>query len=112
MRGVDYRLLRGLFVFALLVRTAAGQEGAKFSPPEDVAFRTATILSEGTRMAAELFSPKAPATEKLPAIILSHGWGGVAAQLRGDAVAFARAGYLVLIFDYRGWGASESRVIL
>lgn len=63
-------------------------------------------------MAAEVFAPKNPAGEKLPTIVLSHGWGGVASQLRGDALAFARAGYLVLIFDYRGWGASDSRVIL
>src|SRR5215471_18616614 len=41
-----------------------------------------------------------------------HGWGGTAALLRADALAFARAGYLVVTFDYRGWGESESRVIL
>jgi dienelactone hydrolase len=43
---------------------------------------------------------------------MAHGWGGVAAHLRPDAVTFARAGYLVVTFDYRGWGASDSRVIL
>ena len=43
---------------------------------------------------------------------MSHGWGGTAANLRADAVVFARAGYLVVTFDYRGWGASDSRVIL
>lgn len=63
-------------------------------------------------MAAEVYSPKNPATEKLPTIVMAHGWGGVAANLRPDAAAFARAGYLVVTFDYRGWGASDSRVIL
>ena len=29
-----------------------------------------------------------------------------------DAIAFARAGYLVVTFDYRGWGNSDSRLIL
>jgi dienelactone hydrolase len=93
-------------------RAAAQERGANFSPPDDVAFRTATITSEGTRMAAEVYAPKAPATEKLPTIIMAHGWGGVVANLRPDAVAFARAGYLVVTFDYRGWGASDSRVVL
>jgi dienelactone hydrolase len=63
-------------------------------------------------MSAELFSLKSQAGKKLPTIIMCHGWGGVAAQLRSDAVAFARAGYFVVTFDYRGWGASDSRVIL
>lgn len=99
-----------LFVVA---RVAVAQESApKFTPPADVAFRTATITSEGTRMAAELFAPRGAEQQKLPTIIMSHGWGGVAANLRPDAVVFARAGYLVITFDYRGWGASDSRVVL
>jgi dienelactone hydrolase len=101
-------------VFSLLItaQAAAQQPAGSFKPPDDVAFRTATITSEGTRMAAEVFAPKNPKTEKLPTIVMAHGWGGVAAQLRQDAIAFARAGYLVVTFDYRGWGASDSRVIL
>jgi predicted alpha/beta hydrolase len=43
---------------------------------------------------------------------LAHGWGGLQASLRPDAAAFAHAGYLALTFDYRGWGSSDSRVIL
>jgi dienelactone hydrolase len=109
------RSIAGLLVVSatLLVTYADAQERAiNFAPPDDVVFRTATILSEGTRMAAEVFAPKSPATEKLPTIVMAHGWGGVAANLRADAVAFARAGYLVVTFDYRGWGASDSRVVL
>ncbi len=97
----------------LLISTrAAAQEQPEFKPPDDVDFRTATIMSEGTRMAAEVYALKSPATEKLPTIVMAHGWGGIAAHLRPDAVRFARAGYLVVTFDYRGWGASDSRVIL
>jgi predicted acyl esterase len=33
-------------------------------------------------------------------------------MLRQVALDFARAGYLAITFDYRGWGASDSRVIL
>ncbi len=83
----------------------------QFAPPEDVNYRRADIYSEGTRISAEVFMPKG-ATQKLPAIILCHGWGGVAAQLRPEAIAFARAGYLAVAFDFRGWGESDSRVIL
>jgi len=32
--------------------------------------------------------------------------------LRNVAMDFAHAGYFVIAFDYRGWGASDSRVIL
>lgn len=90
----------------------AQQPGVRFTPPDDVVFRTANITSEGTRMAAEIFAPKSPAAEKLPTIVMAHGWGGVAANLRVDAARFAQAGYLVITFDYRGWGASDSRVYL
>lgn len=83
-----------------------------YAPPAGIDFRRATVLSEGTRVAAELFALPTQEGKKLPTIILCHGWGGTAAALRPEAVAFARAGYLAVTFDYRGWGASESRVVL
>ncbi len=84
----------------------------EFKAPDEVNFRTTDIISEGTRMEAEVFSPKDPKNEKLPTIIMSHGWGGVAKALRPDAIEFARAGYLVVTFDYRGWGNSDSRLVV
>ena len=36
----------------------------------------------------------------------------MAASSRQDAVDLARAGYLVMLFDYRGWGDSDGRVTL
>src|ERR1019366_8882955 len=83
-----------------------------FKVPDDVAFRTDDIMSEGTRMAAEVFAPKKPKSDKLPTIVMSHGWGGTAAALRPDAIAFAKAGFLVVTIDYRGWGTSDARLIL
>jgi len=83
-----------------------------FDVPEDVTFRTDNIMSEGTRMAAELFSPKGKDNEKLPTIIMCHGWGGTAKGLRRDAIVFAQAGFYVVVFDYRGWGNSDSRLVL
>lgn len=83
-----------------------------FTPPEEIDFRTANIISEGTRMSAEVFSLKSLAGKKLPTVIMCHGWGGTAAQLRTVALDIAHAGYLVVTFDYRGWGASDSRLML
>lgn len=74
--------------------------------------RQTVIMSEGVRLHADLFYPKSDSPRALPTIVMSHGWGGTAAMLRGYASDFARAGYFVIAFDYRGWGRSDSRVIL
>src|SRR6476646_267907 len=96
------------FLMALVCVAAFAQ--APFAPPPEIDYRKADIYSEGTRMSAELFSLKSAAGKKLPTILLAHGWGGVKASLRPDAVLFAQSGYLVVTFDYRGWGESDSRI--
>lgn len=73
--------------------------------------RSVTIISEGTRLAGTVYTP-ATSRGKLPTVVMASGWGGVASQLEPDALELARAGYLVLTFDYRGWGASDARVLL
>jgi hypothetical protein len=83
-----------------------------FKAPDNIEFRTASIISEGVRLHAELFSLKSLAGKPLPTVIQAHGWGGTAANFRWDALALANAGYLVIDFDYRGWGQSDGRVIL
>lgn len=40
------------------------------------------------------------------AVILAHGWGGVRTHLLPEARALARAGYGVLLFDWRAHGES------
>jgi dienelactone hydrolase len=91
----------------------AQQQGAPaFSIPDDVSVRTADIFSEGTRMTATVYAPKAAGSDKLATILMAHGWGGTAAQLTRDAIGFAQAGYMVVTFDYRGWGKSDARVVL
>ena len=102
--------VRRFLLLAVLCLPAAAQ--TPFQPPDDLDLRKATIVSEGTRMSAEVYSLKSLAGKKLPTILMCHGWGGVVANLRRDAVVFARAGYLVVAFDYRGWGESDSRVYL
>lgn len=89
------------------------QAAANYKPPPDIAFRTVRILSAGVPLHGEVFRPaSAPTTERLPVVVMAHGWGGVAALMRQDAVDIARAGYSVLVFDYRGWGQSGSAVRL
>lgn len=84
-----------------------------YKPPADIAFRTVNIMSEGVRLHGEVYTPKsAPPGAKLPAVVMAHGWGGTAQGFRRDAEEIARAGYFVLVFDYRGWGESDPRVIL
>lgn len=85
---------------------------SSFKAPDNIAFRTANIISEGVRIHAELYSLKALEGKPLPTIIQAHGWGGTAANFRLDSLALANAGYLVICFDYRGWGQSDGRIIL
>lgn len=84
---------------------------ASFAVADDVSVRRETIWSEGSRMAANIYSPKGDAG-KLPTIVMAYGWGGTMERFRAEGVAFAQAGYLVVMFDYRGWGESDPRVIL
>ena len=85
---------------------------AQFRAPDNIDFRTANIVSEGVRLHAELFSRTSLAGKPLPTVIMAHGWGGVAANFRRDAIDIANAGYLVITFDYRGWGESDARITL
>src|SRR5262245_48340992 len=88
------------------------QAATGFKAPDNIDFRTANIISEGVRLHAELYSLKSLAGKPLPTIIQAHGWGGVAANFRLDSLALANAGYLVITFDYRGWGQSDGRIVL
>lgn len=74
--------------------------------------RQVELWSEGTRLAAEIFTPPGDAPAGgWPAILLCHGWGGLKSHLARYARKFTAAGYLCMTFDYRGWGESDGRVI-
>ena len=96
-----------ILIEALLLLAAAAARADDAAIEE----RGVDIMSDGVRMHGTLYYPKG-ASAPLPAIILSHGWGGTAAMLESQAAAFAKAGYLALAFDYRGWGRSDARVLL
>jgi len=81
--------------------------------PAEVEKRAVIVWSDGTRMAADLYLPKSRRPEeKLPALVLCAGTGGTKGGTQARiAPIFARAGYVVLAFDYRGWGESESQLM-
>ena len=62
--------------------------------------------SQGKSCAAWLYHP--PHSGKRPAVVMAHGFTAVREQ-RLDAYAerFSQAGFVVLLFDYRHFGASE-----
>jgi dienelactone hydrolase len=110
--GLHRSLVVGALLALVAARASAQAPPPEFTPPDEIRFRTATIVSEGTRMAAEVYSLKSLDGTKLPTVILCHGWGGTVVGLRPEALALARAGYLAVAFDYRGWGKSDARVVL
>ncbi len=98
-------LLAGLCLSSL----AAAADG----PLAGVEKRPVSIYCDGVRMAADIFSPQGlKSDQRLPALILCNGTGGTKAKVGNrTAPAFARAGFIVLSFDYRGWGESDSKLI-
>jgi uncharacterized protein len=111
------RNISGAFVVALVLSSAVnlfpGHRPAEAAEVADeVVSRKVSIMSEGVRIQADVYSLGSLEGKRLPTIIMAHGWGGTASMLRPQASDFARAGYLVVAFDYRGWGDSDSRVVL
>jgi dipeptidyl aminopeptidase/acylaminoacyl peptidase len=80
-----------IMIFGLILSLLIHQANAFESRPVN-------IWSDGTRLSGDLFYPKGlKAGERLPAIILCHGWSGLRAHLNKDyAPVFAEAGYVVL----------------
>jgi fermentation-respiration switch protein FrsA (DUF1100 family) len=79
------------------------------SMPTSFQRRNVRFPSEGLSCAAWYYVPEGlSAGERRPAIVMAHGWSGVKEMcLANFADAFAAAGFVVLVFDYRNFGASE-----
>ena len=71
--------------------------------------KPATFYSEGIKLAGDLFLPAdLKPGERRAGIVLCHGYTGVRSiYLPDNARVLAEAGYVVLTFDYKGWGDSE-----
>jgi hypothetical protein len=74
-----------------------------------MASQTVSFYSEGTRLSGNLFLPQGLQDgEQRAGIVLCHGYTGVRnLYLPDTAEALAQAGYVVLTFDYKGWGDSD-----
>ena len=68
-----------------------------------------SFYSEGVRLDGDLFVPDDIADgEDRAGIVLCHGYTGVKdLYLPDNAAVLNDAGYVVLTFDYKGWGKSE-----
>ncbi len=71
--------------------------------------RPITFYSEGFKLQGDLYLPDGiPAGDKRAGIVLCHGYTGVKdLYLPDNARVLNEAGYVVLTFDYKGWGQSE-----
>jgi uncharacterized protein len=66
-----------------------------------------SFFSEGNKICGHIYMPT-PMEHKLPAIILCHGFAGIKEFLLPKyAEFFAKSGFVVLAFDYSGFGESE-----
>ena len=111
MADVDFdKQEQALLARAAAFRAATATRGNK----SRVVNEAVVIFSDGVRMAGTVWRPDTQGPgDKLPAILLCHGWGGKRAHLDFSyAPKFAAAGFVVLTFDYRGWGDSAGYVPL
>jgi len=85
---------------------------ASSAPPHDL--RHVTIWSDGTRMAGDLYIPAGMKEgEKRAAVLFCAGTGGTK---KGNGALYAnrfvKEGFVVLAFDYRGWGESDCKLMM
>jgi len=71
--------------------------------------RPVSFFSEGVKLAGDLFLPNdLRPGERRAGIVLCHGYTGVRNLYLPDIARILNgAGYVVLTFDYKGWGDSE-----
>lgn len=67
--------------------------------------RASLIEHRGRQIAAWRWGER-----EAPAVILAHGWGGYAAQMRAFVFPLLSAGYRVIAFDQPAHGVSEGRL--
>ena len=115
-RHTVYRTFLALLAISIAVlgsvsaqQAAPPAERLSFSLPDDVDVRHATIWSEGTRMAANVYSPKA-VTGKLPTVIMAYGWGGTMRRVRKLAVLVPAHPDLLIVRGLRQFLRGESRI--
>jgi len=71
--------------------------------------RAVGFYSEGFKLVGDVYVPDGlPSGEQRAAVLLCHGYTGVKdLYLPDNAKTLNDAGYVVMTFDYKGWGESE-----
>ena len=71
--------------------------------------RAVEFYSEGFKLVGDIYVPDGlPSGEQRAAVLLCHGYTGVKDLYQPDnAKTLNDAGYVVMTFDYKGWGESE-----
>jgi dipeptidyl aminopeptidase/acylaminoacyl peptidase len=71
--------------------------------------RAVEFYSEGFKLVGDVYIPDGlPSGEQRAAVLLCHGYTGVKdLYLPDNAKTLNDAGYVVMTFDYKGWGESE-----
>ncbi len=73
---------------------------------------TVTVWAGGVAMDADLFRPaNLSEDDRVPAIILSHGWGGSKRSTDRYGALFAANGMIALCVTQVGWGKSGSHLL-
>ena len=75
--------------------------------------KSVTIWSQGVRLAGDVYTPQdLTEGQKLPGILMIAGWGGNKNNVgRNYAEAIAAEGFVVLTFDFKGWGESDGSLV-
>ena len=75
---------------------------------EEAMKQSVAFYSEGCKLSGDLYLPQdLRASDRCAGIVLCHGYTGVKdLYLPDNARLLNDAGYIVLTFDYKGWGAS------
>ncbi len=71
--------------------------------------RVVEFYSEGFKLCGDIYTPgDLRPGEKRAAVLLCHGYTGVKdLYLPDNARVLNEAGYVAMVFDYKGWGSSE-----
>ncbi len=106
--GVVVVLLAGAVAWAVW------PQGPKFrSEAAMLTVRSGPTGDEPVDLDTTLYLPEgASAADRVPAVLLAHGFGGTKESVRSDAEDFAERGYAVLTWTARGFGRSGGQIHL
>ncbi|MFJ6831951.1 alpha/beta fold hydrolase [Streptomyces sp. NPDC091209] len=96
---------------AVVLLAGAGTWTAVASDDAPAVHRADRVMAMdgGVRIDTSYFTA-GPSTERRPAVLLAHGFGGSKADVRDEAEKLARDGYAVLTWSARGFGRSTGKI--